>query len=187
MGQTANFKTDVEIYPNDFLRQVNLALPPDIAVSSLEEVSPRFHARLNAVSKTYRYTIWNSEISHVFLTPFCFQVKEPLDIAQMKKAALLFEGEHDFKAFCSNKHMKKSTIRTIEEIRFEIDGSKIDLYYCGNGFLYHMVRIMTGTLIEIGEGKRTIASIAELFQTLNRIDAGFTAPPQGLTLMEVKY
>ncbi|WP_347559835.1 hypothetical protein [Clostridium sp. AM58-1XD] len=105
----------------------------------------------------------------------------------MREAAGYLTGEHDFKSFCANKKMKKSTIRTIYGIKIEECGSKVILTFCGNGFLYHMVRIMTGTLIETGLGKRNPKDVLEIIKAENRQEAGFTAPPEGLFLVKAEY
>lgn len=186
-GQIANFHVPIEMDPNEILEYMNQYLPKDIAVSQVERVSDRFHSRFNVKCKTYQYRIWNSCISNVFEKNFVYEVREPLNIDRMKEAALYFIGEHDFKAFCSNKRMKKSTVRTIYEINIEELEPEIRITITGNGFLYNMVRIIVGTLIEIGMGERLPSDIPAMLAGKDRRNAGFTAPPGGLMLMEVEY
>ncbi len=186
-GQVANFRTSFSGSCEDILRYVNQYLPEDIAVLEVKEAEERFHSRLNAVRKTYVYQIWNSFIPDVFSRKYMYAVEEPLDVEAMKEAARLLCGTHDFRAFCSNKRMKKSTVRTLESIDIEKNGKKICLKYTGNGFLYNMVRILTGTLLEVGLHQREPGDMPEILASLNREKAGFTAPAQGLYLDSVGY
>ncbi len=172
---------------DDFLKKVNTLLPKDIAVLSVEEVPADFHARLSARSKTYLYRINTSAISNVFEHRFMYDYTTPLDIEKMRTAASYLIGTHDFKAFCGNRHIKKSTVRTITSIDISKASSEICIFYTGNGFLMNMVRILTGTLIEVGDGRRTPESIQDTLISLDRDKAGYTAPAQGLTLIEVEY
>lgn len=186
-GQVANFRTDFQGSCEEILYYMNRYLPEDIAVLEVEEADLRFHSRLNAVRKTYVYQIWNSSIPDVFSRKYVYTVEEELDVKAMRQAAGLLCGTHDFRAFCSNKRMKKSTVRTLESIRIEQEGDKICLTFTGNGFLYNMVRILTGTLLEVGLHQRQPQEMSEIFQSLNREKAGFTAPAQGLYLDSVAY
>ena len=186
-GQAANFHIDWQGTPEELLSTLNSRLPEDIAGLSIAEVPPRFHSRLNAKAKTYVYTIWNSEQPPVFLRKYAFWCKKPLDREKMEEAAKAFLGEHDFKAFCANKRMKKTTVRRIDAIRFLYDGEKTEIHFTGNGFLYQMVRILTGTLIEVGEGRRQPEDMTAVLQAESREAAGFTAPSHGLCLQEVYY
>lgn len=186
-GQVANFKIDTDMAVADILAYINRYLPEDIAVISMEEVPERFHSRLNAVGKTYRYRIWNSEMPTVFERRYVYEIPERLDIDAMQKAAAFMIGKHDFKAFTSNKKSKKSTVRTIEAIEIVRSGEEIILTYRGDGFLYHMVRILTGTLIEVGQGLRKPADMEYLLRSGTREMAGALAPAKGLALMEVRY
>ena len=131
-------------------------LPEDVAVISCVEAAPRFHSRLNAVSKTYRYRILNSSVPGVFDRKFVWQLPEKLDLEKMRQAASLLCGTHDFASFTSTKKSKKSTVRTITDIRIEKVGNEVQLTFEGDGFLFHMVRILTGTLVEVGLGKRQV-------------------------------
>lgn len=186
-GQAANFHIDWQGTPEELLSTLNSRLPEDIAGLSIAEVPPRFHSRLNAKAKTYVYTIWNSEQPPVFLRKYAFWCKKPLDREKMEEAAKAFLGEHDFKAFCANKRMKKTTVRRIDAIRFLYDSEKTEIHFTGNGFLYQMVRILTGTLIEVGEGRRQPEDMTAVLQAESREAAGFTAPSHGLCLREVYY
>lgn len=187
LGQVANFKISTSLSECELMKHLNEHLPMDIGVVSCKIVDYRFHSRLNAKEKTYRYRIWNSEKHNVFEKNYLFLTPENLDVEKMKEASKLFIGEHDFKAFCSNKKYKKSTIRHIYDIKIEKFGEEIRLEFVGNGFLYNMVRILVGTLIEIGEGKREISSIKDALEIKERELAGFTAPACGLVLVEVIY
>ena len=147
----------------------------------------RFHSRLNAAEKTYEYRIVIDGRKHVFERKYVYFPEAPLDVEKMKEASKAFIGTYDFRSFCANKRMKKSTVRTITGIDFcEKDGILI-ISYTGTGFLYHMVRILTGTLVEAGMGKRDIALMTELLKAKNRESAGFLAPACGLLLKEVRY
>jgi tRNA pseudouridine38-40 synthase len=149
-------------------------------------VSERFHARLNARRKTYCYRIWNSDKPCVFERRYVYAVAEKLDVDKMRLAAQEFLGTHDFSAFCANRKMKKSTVRCIETISVEQVNEEIRITVTGNGFLHNMVRIMVGTLLEVGLGQRGAESIPALFGGV-REDAGYLVPAQGLCLMEVTY
>lgn len=186
LGQVANFKTNTPICLPDFPKELNKMLPDDIAVLELTPTEPRFHARLNAKEKVYRYTIRNSHCVDVFRRRFEYKLPEPLDLEKMQKAAEVLTGTHDFRGFSTGR-TKKSTVRTVFSIRIDKTGDRIDITFTGDGFLYNMVRILTGTLIEIGMGTREIHSIQDVFDTKDRTRAGFTAPAQGLCLMEVRY
>lgn len=185
-GQVVNFKTKTRIDKEVFLRDINEKLPSTVAVKSIEEAEERFHARLNAKGKTYEYTIWKAVYNNTFSNRFavrCFG----LDAEKMRKAAGYLLGTHDFLGFSSLKKSKKSTVRTISLIEIKEDDETIKISYTGDGFLYNMVRIMTGTLIEVGEGKREAESIKDVLDKKDRSLAGFTAQPQGLCLMDVFY
>ena len=186
LGQVANFHCNSSMPAARILEELRRYLPEDIGIYSCRDVSPRFHARLNAKEKTYRYRIWNSEKPCVFERRFAAVMEEALDIAAMEQAAEHLCGEHDFSAFCGNAKMKKSTVRYIRAIAIRRQGEELWLEFTGNGFLHNMVRILVGTLVEVGRGERTAESIPELFGG-KRAQAGFLAPAQGLCLMEVQY
>lgn len=184
--QVANFHTQSNMPSSEILEQLRRYLPEDIGIYSCRDVSPRFHARLNAKTKTYRYRVWNSEKPCVFERKFVYIDPQNLDLSKMQESSQLFVGQHDFSAFCANKNMKKSTVRYIEQITVERIGSEIHFTVTGNGFLHHMVRIMVGTLLEIGAGKREVENISSLFGA-QRSEAGMLVPACGLCLMEVTY
>ena len=170
----------------EILTALRRYLPEDIGIYSCKEVSPRFHARLNAKEKTYIYRIWNSEAPCVFERRFTALFPEKLDLGAMNEAAAQLCGEHDFSAFCGNPKFKKSTVRFVRSIDIHHQGHEITIAVTGNGFLHSMVRIIVGTLIEVGRGERNADSVASLFGE-KRAEAGFLAPAQGLCLQEVYY
>ncbi len=186
-GQTANFLMDTEMDPAELMKKINRYLPEDIAVISLDEASERFHARLNAKGKTYRYRIMNSFVPNVFERKYMYQLTDELDTGAMREAAALFAGKHDFRTFSSGHLGNKTTERTMESVIIENIGNEVDIVYTGDGFMYHMARIMTGTLIEIGYHKREIKSVSDLLGGGERAEAGFLAPAQGLVLEKVYY
>lgn len=186
-GQCANFHAQTDLSCGEILAYINRYLPEDIGVISVEEVPERFHSRLNAVGKTYVYRVLNTEIPHVFDRRYVYVFAQPLDVDAMRAAAAYLVGTHDFRAFTSAKKGKKSTVRTIEEIRIGREGDEIRFTYSGDGFLYHMVRILTGTLLEAGTGERKPEDMQTILESGNRENAGALAPAQGLTLWEVRY
>ena len=185
-GQVANFHCESAMPAGEILAQLRRYLPEDIGIYSCKDVSPRFHARLNAREKTYRYRIWNSEEPCVFDRRYVAVMPEALDLSAMEQAAEYLCGEHDFSAFCGNAKMKKSTVRFLRAIEISRQGREIQICFTGNGFLHNMVRILAGTLIEVGRGTRSADSIPQLFGG-KRAEAGFLAPAQGLCLEEVRY
>ena len=186
-GQVANFHWDGTKTEEEILFYVNQYLPEDIAVVSVEAVDERFHSRYQAVKKTYCYRIHTSAIPNVFERRYVYDYPQILDIGRMQQAASYLTGTHDFRSFCGNRKMKKSTVRTIYEIRFEQQEGELRIYYTGNGFLQNMVRILTGTLIEIGDGRRAPEEIADMLEKKDRMAAGYTAPACGLILYQVTY
>ena len=186
-AQVANFHTSCELDCAEIMRYVNRFLPRDIAVTSVREAGARFHARLSAVRKHYRYRVRTSEVPDVFSRPYVWELGLALDIEAMRRAAEPLLGRHDFAAFCGNRHMKKSTVRTVFDINISEYGGETVIDYFGDGFLYHMVRIMTGTLVEAGLGERDAAGTGDLLASRARNMAGSLAPAQGLCLMEVMY
>ncbi len=184
--QIANFHCNSAMTCEDILSKLRMYLPEDIGIYSCKDVSPRFHARLNAKTKTYRYRLWYSDKPCVFDRRFVTVYRGALDVQQMRFAAEQLLGTHDFSAFCANKHMKKSTIRTVHEITIDVTDEEIIFNVKGNGFLHNMVRILVGTLVEVGEGKRNALQMEALFGA-QRAQAGMLMPPTGLCLMEVTY
>lgn len=186
IGQVANFCCDSGLPCEEILSGLRRYLPEDIGIESCQEASPRFHARLNCKSKTYRYRIWNSERPCVFQRRFVYVMPDAVDVELMRQAAEILLGEHDFSAFCANRKMKKSTVRRIDRIAIDRDGEELEFTFTADGFLYNMVRILVGTLIEVGLHKREVNSIPALFGA-KREEAGYLVPAQGLCLMEVDY
>ena len=187
LGQVANFHAPEKFSPEKIQNTLNEYLSKDIRVLSAETVEERFHARLTAKGKTYEYRIDNGRIANVFQRKFTMREEQPLDLDAMRAAAVYFLGTHDFKTFCANKKMKKSTVRTITAIEIKKMDGIVSIRYTGNGFLYNMVRILTGTLIEVGRKKRRPEEMQAVMEAMDRGAAGFTAPPQGLFLVEVEY
>lgn len=185
-GQVASFHCESAMACGEILEKLRRYLPEDIGIYSCKDVSPRFHARLNAREKTYCYRIWNSDSPCVFERRYVAVMPERLDVEAMERAAELLLGQHDFSAFCGNAKMKKSTVRYLRSITITRQGEELRLTFTGNGFLQSMVRILTGTLIEVGRGQREAESIPALFGG-KRADTGFLAPAQGLCLEEVFY
>ncbi|WP_313343993.1 tRNA pseudouridine(38-40) synthase TruA [Lacrimispora sp.] len=187
LAQTANFHLDTRMSEGEIKDYLNQYLPEDIRVISLDRAGDRFHSRLNAEEKTYLYRIETGERKQVFERKYIYGFGRPLDVNAMREASRYFLGEHDFKSFCSNKKMKKSTVRILKAIEFEEEGSRLFIRYTGNGFLNHMVRILMGTLIEVGEGKRSPKEMKEILKAMDRSAAGTTAPAEGLFLEKVSY
>ncbi len=187
LAQVANAHMETELSAEQIRDYMNLYLPADISVEQVEPASDRFHSRLNARRKTYCYRIYTGETKPVFERNYVWTVKEPLSVARMQAAADFLLGEHDFKSFCANKRMKKSTVRRIDSLTVRRQGKEIRIAITGNGFLYNMVRIITGTLWEVGSGQREPEEMAKILAKRDRQAAGITAPAQGLTLMEVFY
>ncbi len=184
--QVVNFHCENEMPCEKILSELRRYLPEDIGIYSCRNVSLRFHARLNAKEKTYTYRLWNSEAPCVFERKFVFIDPRELNLDAMLQGAGYFVGEHDFAAFCAQNRTKKSTVRYIRSFDIQRMGNEVVFTVTGNGFLHHMVRIMVGTLLEIGRGERKTESIPQLFGA-KRADAGPLIPACGLCLMEVEY
>ena len=185
--QVANFKTNSNLSVekmNDYLYKY---LPEDIVIKDICEVDDRFHARYNAKGKVYLYRINNVKHHDVFLRKYTTHVEKPLDIEAMKEASKYLIGEHDFTSFASSKSKKKSNVREIYSIDIQLNENMIDIFIEGNGFLYNMVRIISGALIDVGLGKKTPEDIKNMLEVKNRAMASDTAPSKGLFLYKVKY
>lgn len=187
LGQTASVKLPGNLPPEQVRDYLNSYLPEDIAVTDVEQVEDRFHARLNAKGKVYCYEIRMGDVPDVFRRRYQYRVSEPLDVTAMRAAAEKLIGTHDFRAFCSNKKYKKSTVRTVSAVDIAVNDADMSITFRGNGFLYNMVRIMTGTLLEVGLGLRRAEEMEEILASRDRTRAGKTAPAQGLTLVQVEY
>ena len=186
-GQVASVHLPEGYTPQEIQNYLNRYLPEDVAVVEVVEVGERFHARLSATGKEYRYHIRMGSVPDVFARKYQYRVEEPLDLAAMERAAGYLTGKHDFRSFCGNRRFKKSTVREVFHIGVEVCGSDLTLIYRGDGFLYNMVRILTGTLLEVGLGQRTPESMVDVLEARERTAAGKTAPAQGLVLQEVYY
>ena len=186
--QTANFVLEHDYKPSELLNYMNKYLPQDIAIQTVEKVDERFHARFSCKSKTYRYRIHISNIPDVFSRKYVYDYNEKqLDIELMRKAAAALIGTHDFKGFCGNPKFKKSSIRTITDITINKTDAEISIDFSGDGFLQNMVRILTGTLIEVGIKNIPADKIKDILLSKDRQQAGFTAPAQGLILWKTEY
>ena len=186
-AMVANARFDTDKTVEEIQEYMNRYLPDDICIIEVRVASERFHSRYNAIGKTYCYTCYVGGLKPVFNRKYVYTPPEIPDVELMRKAAEYLIGEHDFARFFANPRMKKSTVRKVDRIEIVQNGSYLNLTFHGTGFLQHMVRILTGTLLEVGFGKRTPESMAELIEAKNRRLAGFTAPPQGLCLMKVDY
>ena len=187
-GQVANFKTNSKIPIEKMPIAINSRLKKSILIKSAEEVEDRFHSRLTCKRKTYRYIINNSKYGTAIYRNLETHIPVKLDVEKMKKAIKYFEGEHDFKAFKASGTSSKSSIRTIYKAEiFEKENERIWIELTGNGFLYIMVRIIVGTLVEVGVGKIEPDEIQKIIESRKRENAGKTLPPQGLYLVKVEY
>ena len=186
-AQVVSFRAKTDRTPEEILAELRAALPADIGAVSLSEAAPRFHARLNAKGKTYVYRVWNSDLPDVFERRYRVPEPRALDLDAMRKAASALCGEHDFTSFCSDKRMKKSPVRRVDEIDVERLGDEVRLTFTGSGFLWNMVRILAGTLLEVGLGEREADSMRDILDARDRTAAGKTAPANGLILWDVYY
>ncbi len=187
-GQVANFKTNSNIPIEKFAIAINSNLKKSIIIKSAEEVGERFHSRLSCKKKTYRYVINNQEIGTAIYRNLETHIPQKLDIEKMKQAIKFFEGEHDFKAFKASGTSSKSSVRTIYQAQvLEREEGRIWIELTGNGFLYNMVRIIAGTIVEVGLGNKKPEEITKIIQERDRSKAGKTLPPQGLYLVKVEY
>lgn len=186
-GMVANAKFQTEKSVEEIRDYMNQYLPDDICVQEVRIASDAFHSRYKAQGKTYRYTCYAGKTKPVFDRKYVCVLEEMPDVEAMKKAAAHLLGTHDFASFCGNPKMKKSTVRMVDRIDVEVKGDYLHLTYHGSGFLQYMVRILTGTLLEVGFGKRDPDSIPELIEAKNRSLAGPTAPAKGLCLLKVDY
>lgn len=186
-GMTANARFDTDMAPEEIRAYLNRYLPEDICVREVKKASDRFHSRYNALGKTYCYTCYVGELKPVFNRRYVYVTEMAPDVERMRKAAGYLTGTHDFMSFCHNPRMKKSTVRQVDQIEIVKKGDYLNFTYHGTGFLQYMVRILTGTLLEVGYGSRTPESMAELLEARDRSLAGFTAPAKGLCLMKVDY
>ena len=186
-AMVASVRLDVRRSPEEIRDYMNRYLPDAIAVREVKEASDRFHARYNALGKTYRYTCFIGPVKPVFDRKYVTLLDFSPDIAKMRRAAEILQGEHDFRAFCGNPRMKKSTVRLVDSIQIEERKDRILFTFHGTGFLQNMVRILVGTLLEVGRGRWEPEYVQEILDGKDRKLAGPTAPPEGLCLMKVDY
>lgn len=188
LGQVANFKTNSNIPIEKMAIAINSNLKKSIRIISAEEVDDKFHSRLTCKRKTYRYIINNSEYGTAIYRNLETHIPLKLDAGKMQEAVKYFEGEHDFKAFRASGTSSKSSVRTIynAEVK-QMPDERIFIELTGNGFLYNMVRIIAGTLVEVGLGKIQPSEIENIIKSKNREMAGKTLSPQGLYLVKVEY
>lgn len=186
-AMTCNVLLETDKTPEEIKKYMNKYLPEDISVNEIKIAADRFHSRFKAMGKTYRYTLWYGSSKPVFDRKYVTVLEKEPDVDLMKKAAVHMTGMHDYKAFCGNPKMKKSTVRVVDTINIETSGSYIRIYFHGNGFLQNMVRIMTGTLLQAGYGEITPDDIDRIIESGERKNAGPTAPPEGLCMMKVDY
>jgi tRNA pseudouridine38-40 synthase len=187
LGQVASFRMRHRIPARKLVLALNATIPEDVAVLDAADADPSFHARFSAVSKTYRYTILNDRVRRPLLRATAYHFPKPLDAAAMHEAAQAIVGTHDFRAFAKEAARKKSCVRTIFRAVVERDGVLVRLEFTGDGFLYNMIRIVTGTLIDVGLGRRGPDALARLTAGGRRPHAGFTVPAHGLCLVSVDY
>lgn len=187
LGQTANFKTNSNIPIEKIPIAINSKLKKSIVIKSAEEVEERFHSRYSVKSKKYRYTINNSQYGSAIYRDMEYHFPFYLDVNKMQEASKYFEGEHDFKAFKASGTSSKSSVRTIYKTNIIEDGERIKIELTGNGFLYNMVRIISGTLVDVGLGKIKPEEITSIIESKDRTKAGKTLPPYALYLLKVEY
>ena len=186
-GQVVSFSLSRAVDCPGLMAELNRYLPQDMGVLDLAPAAPRFHARLSATGKTYVYRIWNSPLPDVFGRRTRLSVAQPLDIAAMEEAAALLTGRHDFRSFCGLTRYKKSTVRTLYAVSIRRQGDEIDLRFTGDGFLNRMVRILSGTLLEVGLGLRESGSVTGILEARDRRAAAGALSPHALTLEAVYY
>lgn len=188
LGQVANFKTNSNLPIDKFPIAINTNLKQSIRILSAEEVDEKFHSRLSCKKKTYRYIINNSQYGTAIYRNLETNIPMQLDIAKMKEAVKYFEGEHDFKAFRASGTSSKNSVRVIYQAEVkEMPNERIYIELTGSGFLYNMVRIIAGTLVEVGLGKMKPSEVPNIIESGKREKAGKTLPPQGLYLVSVEY
>lgn len=187
LNMICNVLMDVTMGLSEITDYLNRYLPDDICVTKVDFAGPRFHARYNAIGKTYRYTCYVGKQKPVFDRKYVYYLEELPDIQKMEKCAHNLLGEHDFHNFCMNPRMKKSTVRTVDKIDIIKEENYIRFFVHGNGFLQNMVRIIVGTLLEVGYGRIQEGDVLNALESKERIKAGPTAPPQGLCMLSVDY
>lgn len=186
-GMCCNVFLDTDLTEEEIQDYCNQYLPEDIGVNSVRKAGERFHARYLATGKIYRYSCHIGKNKEVFERKYLYHLEEEPDIEAMQKAASYLIGEKDFKSFCGNPKMKKSTVRKLFNIEIRKTGSTLRFYFHGSGFLQYQIRIMVGTLLEVGFHKKRVEEVEEILLAKDRTKAGYTAPAKGLCLMKVEY
>lgn len=187
LGNVAVFDTESRIPAEKISYALNQRLPEDIRIQKSEETAADWHPRRRESRKTYEYRIYRGEFPMPVKRLYSYFTYNSLDVERMREAAGFLEGEHDFKSFCQTGAQVESTVRTVYSLRIEEQGADLVLRICGNGFLYNMVRIIAGTLMEVGQGKREPQSMPDILKACSRSAAGPTAPAHGLTLIGYEY
>ena len=186
-AMVASVRLDVKGSCEEIRDYMNRYLPDAIAVREVKEAGDRFHARYNALGKTYRYTCFVGDVKPVFDRRYVTMLDYKVDVEKMRQAAAILTGEHDFRSFCGNPRMKKSTVRMVDSITVEQNKDRIHFTFHGTGFLQNMVRILVGTMLEVGRGYWDVDYVQTILDAKDRKLAGPTAPPEGLCLMKVDY
>ncbi|WP_067842389.1 tRNA pseudouridine(38-40) synthase TruA [Amphibacillus sediminis] len=188
IGQTFHFDSNLTIPIPKWKAALNALLPNDILIKDVVQVADDFHARYDVNQKRYRYKIWNDQDANPFQRYYCHHVDQPLDLEAINRACQFVKGEHDFTSFCAaNSNTKGSKVRKVFDAACERDGHYVIFTFTGNGFLYNMVRILVGTLIEVGLGQMPPEQLKRILASHDRTKAGKTAPAQGLYLDKVIY
>ena len=187
LGQVANFKTDSNIPVEKIPIALNTKLKRSIRILAAEEVDERFHSRYNCKKKTYKYVINNSANGTAIYRNLEYNFSQELNVDKMNEAVKYFIGEHDFKGFKASGTSSKSSVRTIYDAKVYKNGDRVNIELTGNGFLYNMVRIISGTLIDVGIGKILPEEVPDIINSKERTKAGKTLPPNGLYLIKVEY
>ncbi|MFG6117257.1 tRNA pseudouridine(38-40) synthase TruA [Halobacillus sp. MO56] len=188
VGQVIHFTSDLDIPLDGWKRALTAMLPADIRVADVQYANSDFHARYDTTGKEYHYKVLNQKEADLFRRHYSYHVPQPLNIEAMSKACDYLEGEHDFTSFCSARTtVKGDKIRTITKAEVVVEGNEITFIFRGTGFLYNMVRILVGTLLEIGRGERDPEAVTGMILARDRSAAGKTAPPHGLFLWKVFY
>ncbi len=186
-AQVIHFDSHLQMAPSNWIQALNVHLPNDVVVEEVSEVAEDFHARFHTTGKEYRYYIHHGEVPNVFRRHHALHIKQPLDVPAMQTAAQYLLGTHDFSAFCASNTGVVDKVRTIASVSLHPNGGELEFMIAGNGFLYNMVRIIVGTLIEVGSGKRDAREIESILASKDRTLAGKTAQAQGLYLWHVDY
>jgi tRNA pseudouridine38-40 synthase len=184
----AHFATKSQMTDEKIVQATNYFLPPDIVVLSAKTVKPSFHAQYSAKGKTYQYVIWNSRVRPSYdVAPYALWKPTALDVAKMRLAAKVLVGKHDFSAFRDSGEDERNPVRTIRSLKITKVGSKIAITVIGDGFLRHMIRVIAGTLVEVGRGRFTPEQVRVILNSKDRKKAGPTIQAKGLTLIKVHY